>query len=85
MPEITTTTEALIYCGSCGEREGSVYAKHCCTEDNMIVEEMPEVDPDEEEGPDPDVDTSDEMEYGVDDYEADRRADAYEASFLGWD
>lgn len=23
-------------CGICGEREGSVYAKHCCTDDQMI-------------------------------------------------
>jgi hypothetical protein len=24
------------HCGTCGELEGSVYAKHCCTPDNMI-------------------------------------------------
>lgn len=24
------------YCAGCGEPEGSYYAKHCCTEDNMI-------------------------------------------------
>lgn len=23
-------------CATCGEPEGSVYAKHCCTDDNMI-------------------------------------------------
>lgn len=23
-------------CGACGEPEGSVYAKRCCTSDNMI-------------------------------------------------
>lgn len=24
------------YCAICGEPEGSVYAKHCCTDDQMI-------------------------------------------------
>ena len=24
------------YCAICGEREGSDYAKHCCTDDQMI-------------------------------------------------
>ena len=28
--------ESVRYCASCGEREGSVYAKHCCTDDNML-------------------------------------------------
>lgn len=28
--------EPVRYCASCGEREGSEYAKHCCTDDNML-------------------------------------------------
>ena len=24
------------YCATCGEREGSEYAKHCCQTDNML-------------------------------------------------
>ena len=31
-----TETETVRYCATCGEREGSVYAKHCCTDDNML-------------------------------------------------
>ena len=34
----STDTTEIVYCGTCGERAGSVYAKHCCTEDNMIHE-----------------------------------------------
>lgn len=31
------------YCAICGEPEGSVYAKHCCTdEDNMISDDADE-------------------------------------------
>jgi hypothetical protein len=28
--------ETKRYCAGCGEPEGSYYAKHCCTLDNMI-------------------------------------------------
>lgn len=28
--------ETIRYCATCGEPEGSDYAKHCCTEDNLI-------------------------------------------------
>ena len=33
---MNSTEETVRYCASCGEREGSDYAKHCCTDDNMI-------------------------------------------------
>jgi hypothetical protein len=32
----TEAPESSRYCAGCGEPEGSSYAKHCCTEDNMI-------------------------------------------------
>jgi len=31
-------TETVRYCATYGEREGSDYASHCCTEDNMLEE-----------------------------------------------
>lgn len=31
-------TETIRYCATCGEPEGSDYAKHCCTDDNMLEE-----------------------------------------------
>ena len=32
----TETAETVRYCASCGEREGSDYAKACCSDDNML-------------------------------------------------
>jgi hypothetical protein len=33
---MNSTEEVSRYCAICGEPEGSSYAKHCCTDDNMI-------------------------------------------------
>ena len=33
---IDTFTPAVRYCAGCNEIEGSSYAKHCCTPNNMI-------------------------------------------------
>lgn len=33
---------AARYCAICGEPEGSVYAKHCCTDDQMISDDAEE-------------------------------------------
>ena len=30
------------YCAICGEPEGSIYAKHCCTDDQMISDDAEE-------------------------------------------
>lgn len=32
----TCEAETVRYCASCGEPEGSYYAKRCCTDDNML-------------------------------------------------
>lgn len=34
--EAAEVAPAVRYCAGCGEPEGSPYAKHCCTEDQMI-------------------------------------------------
>lgn len=38
-----TTTEDTRYCASCGNPASNTdYAKHCCTDDNMITDDTEE-------------------------------------------
>jgi len=36
VPQHMSNEEVQRYCAGCGEFEGSDYAKHCCTDDNML-------------------------------------------------